>query len=351
MSSEMFFKASGMKAMVVDDNEVNAMVVASMLEQFDIEVAEVYSGKDAIEREKREAFDIIFMDYLMPEMNGIEATEAIRKLGTVKRPIIIALSADVTQELKRKFEQVGVDDVMAKPLELEAVCKIIKKWVPETEVAKVEVGAEVNNQTQIIQDIFSEIEGLDVEKGLSHLANSAENYIKVIEAAVDNIHAERKRLMMYSESQVQPSSMKISFHSLKGVFLNLGASVLSEQSQIFELACGNPEVDFLERNLKQYLEALTTFATGLENGLLRYDDSYAKSKKDKYIPMGEEEYNSCISDLKYYLSRYEFNYLSELISKLVFASKGTKREQFQEIGKQVQNFKYEEALELLNEVE
>ena len=51
MSSEMFFKACGMKAMVVDDNEVNAMVVASMLEQFDIEVAEVYSGKDAIERE------------------------------------------------------------------------------------------------------------------------------------------------------------------------------------------------------------------------------------------------------------------------------------------------------------
>ena len=75
MGTESAFRAEGIKALVVDDNEVNTMVVASMLEQFSIPVTEVYSGKEAIERERLEEFDIIFMDYLMPEMDGIEATD------------------------------------------------------------------------------------------------------------------------------------------------------------------------------------------------------------------------------------------------------------------------------------
>ena len=347
----MFFKAEGMKALVVDDNEVNAMVVSSMLEQFEIQVTEVYSGKDAISREQHEEYDIIFMDYLMPEMNGIEATEEIRKLGKVKRPIIIALSADVTPELKSKFEKAGVDDVMAKPLELEAVCGILRKWAPEESVSKKEFDISTDDQVTILRGIFSGVQGLDVEKGLSHLANSAENYMKVIEAAVDNIYAEKNRLLMYSQSMVQPSSMKICFHSLKGVFLNLGVSHLTEQSQMFELACVNPQVDFSALNLKQYLEELDAFVKALENGLEQFDDNYVKNSEERYLPISSEEYYRCKEDLRYYLSYYEFNHLPELTSKLIYASKGETRQQMNRIGKLIQNFQYEEALQALDELE
>ena len=350
MGAEMFFKAEGIKALVVDDNEVNTMVVSSMLEQFEIQVTEVYSGKDAIERAKYEDYDIIFMDYLMPEMNGIEATEEIRKLGKVKRPVIIALTANETQELKDKFKQAGVDDVMSKPLELEAVCQILKKWVPEEEVSRIGLDTGIEKQNQALFDIFSKVDGLDVKKGLSHLANSADNYIKVIEAAVDNIHSERKRLAMYSASQVQASSMKISFHSLKGVFLNLGASRLSEQSQLFELACSNPQVDLVADNLAQYLEDLEIFTKGLEEGLLQYSDDYTKKRAERYIPIDEEEYKQCLEDLKYYLTRSEFNYLEELTKKLIYATKGEKRNSFEDVYKKVQNFKYEEALQILEKI-
>lgn len=351
MSAEMFFKAEGIKALVVDDNQVNTMVVSSMLEQFEIQVTEVYSGRDAIEREKHEEFDIIFMDYLMPEMNGIEATEEIRKLGTVKRPVIIALSANETQELKSKFEQAGVDDVISKPLELDAVCGILKKWVPEEEVSRIGLDSDSQYPNQILLDAFSKVKGLDVKEGLSHLANSSENYIRVIEAAVDNIHAERKRLAMYSASQVQPSSMKICFHSLKGVFLNLGASGLSEQSQLFELACGNAQVDLLADNLQQYLDDLETFANGLEDGLLQYDAGYTKKREDRFVFIDEAEYGQAVEDLKYYLSRYEFNHLSELSEKLIFASQGERRKQLQQMYKLIQNFRYEDALEILEGLE
>ena len=347
METEQVFKAEGMHALVVDDNEVNSMVVASMLEQFSIAVTEVYSGKDAIEKVKYQDYDIIFMDYLMPEMNGMEATEEIRKLGKVKRPVIVALSADDTQELKAKFAKVGVDDVLAKPLELDMLCQILKKWIPEDQVSTIDVNLHDVDTTEGLLDIFSHVEGLDVEKGLSHLGNSTENYIKVIEAAVDNIRTERNRLAVYLESQVQPSSMKISFHSLKGVFLNLGAQRLSEQAQLFELACTNTTVDLLADNLEQFLKEMEQFYEGLEQGLVEYDDSYVKRQEERYFPLAEEEFKETLERLIYCLKRYEYNDLGELLQRLIYATTGEEKSKYISVGKAIQNFQYEEALQLL----
>lgn len=347
MSAEMIFKAEGMKALVVDDNEVNSMVVASMLEQFSMEVTEVYSGRDAIEKTRYEDYDIIFMDYLMPEMNGIEATEEIRRLGKVKRPVIVALSANDTQELKEKFKRAGVDDVVAKPLELTKVCDILRKWVPDEAVERVGMKQGLDDTAADLKELFSHVDGLDVEKGLSHLANSSENYIKVIEAAIDNIQTEKKRLAVYSQSQVQPSSMKISFHSLKGVFLNLGAQQLSEQSQFFELACANTSVDLIADHLQQFLDDLDRFSLSLQQALAKYDDGY--NREDRYFPLEEEEFMDTYEQLVYHLERYEYNELRELLQKLMYASRGEARSKCEEIGKAIQNFQYEDAICRLKE--
>ena len=351
MSAEQIFNAEGIKALVVDDNEVNAMVVSTMLEQLSIRVVESYSGKDAIEKAKYEDFDIIFMDYLMPEMNGIEATEEIRRLGKVKRPVIIALSANETQELRKKFEQAGVDDVMAKPLEPDMVYQIMKKWVPEQDVSQyVMGGTKAEKQSDDVgglKEIFSAVPGLDVEKGLSHLANSEENYVKVLEAAVDNIRTQQKRLKVYSQSQVQPSSMKISFHSLKGVFLNLGVEQLSEQSQLLELACSSNSLELLESNLSEYLAALENFIRGIEEGLVRFCDDYAEMQKERYQPISEEEFKECLEQLVYDLRKYEYNDLRELVQRLLYASKGEERRKYERVKKAIQGFQYEEALQIL----
>lgn len=351
MGREIAFRAEGIKALVVDDNKVNTMVVASMLEQFSIQVTEVYSGKAAIEKERLEEFDIIFMDYLMPEMNGIEATEEIRKLGKAKRPIIVALTANEINELKGRFEQAGVDDIMVKPLELEAVCQILQKWFPDKTIESFASSVEQDSGKKALLEAFSKIEELDVEKGLSHLANSANNYIKVIKAAVDNIHSERNRISMYQDSQVQVTSMKNCFHSLKGVFLNLGVSRLSNQSQLFELACGNQEEEYIRNSLEGYLQDLEDFTIQLEEALLEYDATYTQSRSERYIPMDEEEFAECVEELKYYLSRYEFNYLPELTEKLVYATKGEERDKMNQIARQVQCFQYEEALRILQQME
>ena len=347
MSNDMFFSAEGKKVMVVDDNEVNSMVVASMLEQFAIQVTEVYSGKDAVEKAKYEDFDVIFMDYLMPEMNGIETTEEIRKLGKVKSPAIIGLSADVTPELKSKFSRAGADNVLAKPLTLEALQQLLEEWVPKEQVASLDSKKQAGDDAKQIIEIFSQVNGLNVEEGLSHLGNTVENYIKVLETAVDNIRQQQKHLFVYSESLIQPSSMKISFHSLKGIFLNLGAHKLSEQSQLFELACTNSSVDLLSNDLEQYLKDLDVFVGSLEQGLAQYDGDYKKKQAEQYRPLDEENFTKYYDKLVNDLQKYEYNDLRELTNTLMYASKGEKRILFENVLKEIQNFQYEAALELL----
>lgn len=345
MSDEIKINANGINVLVVDDNEVNAMVVTSMLEQFSITTTEVYSGKDAVERVKYEDYDIIFMDYLMPEMNGIEATEEIRRLAKAKRPTIVALSADNTQELKQRFQKSGVDDVIAKPLEFEKVCQILSKWLSDDQMQNTR--QEDDSKGVDIVQLFSHLDVLNVEKGLSHLANSSENYIKVIEVAAENIDEQRKRLLVYGDSQVQPSAMKICFHSLKGVFLNIGALPLSERSQAFETACANGDVQMLEENLEQYLLQLEEMVTGLRTGLAKYDDRYACNEAEKYMPLEEEEYQKVYQIVVEGLQRFEYNELRDGIQTLIYASKDEERRCMEKVAKLVQGFQYEEALEVL----
>ena len=99
--------------------------------------------------------------------------------------------------------------------------QLLERLVPKEQVANIDSKKQVGEDTKKVIEIFSEVSGMNVEEGLSHLGNTVENYIKVLETAVDNIRQQQKRLFVYSESMIQPSSMKISFHSLKGIFLNL----------------------------------------------------------------------------------------------------------------------------------
>ncbi len=356
--AEEIFKTHGVKALVVDDNEVNVLVVVSMLNQFNIETEEAVSGKIAIEKAKRTDYDIIFMDYLMPEMNGIEATQEIRKLAKVKRPIIVALSANVTQDMKHDFEAAGVDDVMSKPMERTGVIKILKRWMPleklEDEKAHNTVieAPKENSKDELseINRIFSSVKSLNIPMGLKHIGYNTENYIKVLKASVGNIQLTTKRLKMLNDAQTQVSSMKIAFHSMKGVLVNIGAKELSARSNQLELAAGNNDVDTVNEKIDDYIKRMEEFSSQLELAMKEYDALHGYAE-DAYQPMAGEEFFYVLNELKYYLECYEFNYLEEMSEHLLKGSKGEIREKLLHMSKMIQSFQYEEALELLTQVE
>lgn len=134
---EHLFKVRDMKVLVVDDNRVNLRVAAGMLKRYGIVPAEVNCGADAIELvKKNKDFDMIFMDHLMPDMDGIETTKIIREIDGCGKDnlVIIALSANAVNGMEQQFLNSGMDDFLAKPIETGKLGAVLKRWVPKEKI-------------------------------------------------------------------------------------------------------------------------------------------------------------------------------------------------------------------------
>ncbi len=133
------FTAPDAKIMVVDDNKINLRVASGLLKKFGITPELVGSGHDCIERLKENRdYDLIFMDHMMPVMDGIEATKHIRAVekDTEGRLSIVALSANAVKGMDQEFLAGGMDDFLAKPIDLKSLSEILEKWLPEEKIIK-----------------------------------------------------------------------------------------------------------------------------------------------------------------------------------------------------------------------
>ena len=125
------FSAPEAKILVVDDIDINLSVAEALLSTFGITPDLALSGEEAIALAKDNRYDIIFMDHMMPEMNGLEATQHIRKLGgwNDEAPIV-ALTANAIMGVEQMFLDNRMDDFLPKPLSISALNLCLRKWLP-----------------------------------------------------------------------------------------------------------------------------------------------------------------------------------------------------------------------------
>jgi len=129
------FMASDAMIMVVDDNESNLLVAGIMLENFGIDPYTVVSGEKAIQLAKKLKFDLIFMDHMMPEMDGVEATQRIRSLGGWNAQVpIVALTANVIKGTEQFLLEHGMNDILSKPMILDETNLCLRKWLPKERI-------------------------------------------------------------------------------------------------------------------------------------------------------------------------------------------------------------------------
>ncbi len=137
------FVAPKAKILIVDDTEINLMITEELLEPLHMAVDTADSGRKALELVQQNSYHVIFMDYIMPYMDGVETTEKIRELALAaaqkgdeekaayyKTIPIIVLSGDTSDETKDKFMRAGIDDFTEKPVELPRLKKLLLKWLP-----------------------------------------------------------------------------------------------------------------------------------------------------------------------------------------------------------------------------
>ena len=135
------FMAPSAKILIVDDVDINLEVAEALLGAFNIQPALSTRGVEAVELAKKNRYDIIFMDHMMPEMDGIETTKHIRELGGWNKEVpIIALTANAISGVEQMFKNNQMNDYLSKPLELVRLKSCLKKWLPADKIISTKDG-------------------------------------------------------------------------------------------------------------------------------------------------------------------------------------------------------------------
>ncbi|SBV92935.1 putative Histidine kinase [uncultured delta proteobacterium] len=120
------------RVLVVDDNEMNLIIAQGILEEYGVQVETAVSGQDALRLVAENEYDIVFMDHMMPEMDGVEAAAFIRKMpGERFRALpIVALTANAVGDVRAMFLNSGMNDFLSKPLDVRELERSLREWLP-----------------------------------------------------------------------------------------------------------------------------------------------------------------------------------------------------------------------------
>ncbi|MGN0365521.1 MAG: cache domain-containing protein [Suilimivivens sp.] len=262
------------RVLVVDDNAMNLKVVKNLMKLNGIVPDQVLSGMEAIEMIRRKNYDIVFLDHMMPKMDGIETLEKIKEEHLKAEGMtIIALTANAVVGAKEIYLQAGFDDYLSKPIEVDRLEKKLAKYLPKDIVSwrangkknDVEVSEELPDE-EILEFVPMDIEdsedgmvssdgiiqkvgkiGLSVDDGLRFCGGDEDFYVEMLKDYVGAYEGKAQELERFFERK-DWHEYQTMVHALKSTSKTIGATDIFERAKSLEEASGKVDVDFIENN-------------------------------------------------------------------------------------------------------
>lgn len=225
------FIAPDAEVLVVDDNAVNLTITEGLLKPLQMKIQTALSGKEAIDRIETNHFDLIFMDHMMPEMDGVETTRVIRRFHKDYNDVpIIALTANAVDGTKDMFLSEGMNDFVSKPIELRTIISKVKQWLPVEKIKRVE-GSVINTEEADEEIVIGD---LNTKLAISMLG-SKELFWSILETYYKAIE-KRSSLIKELLEKEDWARYTIEVHSLKSFSKQVGAMELAEAAAKLEQA-------------------------------------------------------------------------------------------------------------------
>ncbi len=292
---EIDFEAPDAKILVVDDNEVNLAVCEGLLGPLNMQVDLVTSGKEAIDKLSSNMYDLIFMDHMMPVMDGIETTHIIRRMYPAYDEVpIIALTANALEQAKGMFLVEGMNDFVPKPIEFATILKVLRRWLPAEKIK--ELSAEEIAAAEAKSPTSFEIPGLDVDEALKLIGSIdvyktvINKYYRGIDKKIDVIRGayDAKDWGLYTTE----------VHALKSSSRQIGEFKLGDLAEKLEKAGNERDIQCIDLHTAELLDKYAN----MKNVLADYIDvqtevSNKKSMSDTEIRKLLETISVALEDL------------------------------------------------------
>ena len=283
VESQIGIRAPKARVLLTDDNEMNLKVAANLLKLFEIRPVICNSGVEAIEKMKTGEYDVLFLDHMMPEMDGIETLKYLQEMSLVRNTKIIALTANAVVGAREMYFEAGFDDYLSKPIDIPELELILKKYLPQDIVEEIDINAQdeendercvsENNdtsETKSLSETFEKLRALNlsVEDGLNYCGGDADFYIEILNDYVTAAAEKIERL----DSLLQEENLKdykILIHSVKSASKTIGAMELFERSRDLELAATDEKLDYIKTGHGEVMKMYKDLADAIKVAEIR----------------------------------------------------------------------------------
>jgi signal transduction histidine kinase/CheY-like chemotaxis protein len=256
-SSIIRFTVPRARLLVVDDITTNLKIAEGLLAPYRATVDTCLNGLQAVEMVKRAAsekrgYDIVFMDHMMPEMDGIEATGVIRALkGECFRNMpIIALTANAVVGMREMFIENGFNDFLSKPIDVSKLDEMLDRWIPKE---KKDQGIEIRDHGSD-RDIPS-IPDVDTVKGIAMTGGTVAAYKQVLSLFCKDVEERLPLLQKIPRADTLPA-LVTHIHSLKSASASIGAQKVSSLAAGLEAIGKAGDAAFIRESLPDFVEQL-----------------------------------------------------------------------------------------------
>ncbi len=295
------FTAPGVKVLIVDDNVINRKVARGFLKNYAFDLAEAESGPEAIELVRAERYDIIFMDHMMPGMDGIEAAEIIRRdCGeNGSAPVMVALTANVMEGMREHFLQHDFQDFIAKPLDRKELNRLLLRWVPEKyrQMEGKEEELELSDLSAV------QIDGVDMNVVTQYYSGDEDGFIELLELYY--MDGRRKVNLLRELVQSDISNYQIEVHGLKSASANIGAMTVSELAREQENAAAQGDHELIDGKFPLLLVEYENLLENIGQFLKQHRQEDNEKEKLPCPPVRElrEQTAQALEELKHFRSQ------------------------------------------------
>lgn len=330
----------GIRVLVVDDEPMNLMVAEGIFKDYQMSITTADSGQKAIELCERTDFDLVFLDHMMPVMDGVETLKRLRKIhkDSDKALIVIAFTANAVSGAREMFFQEGFDEFISKPIELNELERVLKKVLPKASIEYEVINSERNRNERIgvsnVTEDKSVVEsvrmnstpedntsnnfitrlenfGINTRDALQYSLGDEEFYLKLLNEFTNSYSTKKMEIDHYFQ-QEDYKNYRIQVHALKSSARLVGADTLSEMAKGLEEATDNQDVSYIcehhEETLSKYQEVVGHILEVITFG--------KKESGQTFLEVSPNELIEKLETLKASLSTYEIDQSERLISEM-----------------------------------
>ncbi|MEO5343075.1 MAG: response regulator, partial [Gammaproteobacteria bacterium SHHR-1] len=338
-------RLAGAHLLLVEDNVFNQDLAMELLSRNGIGVELAQNGQAALDRLRLGRFDGVLMDCQMPVMDGYTATRLIRQQGEYHDLPIIAMTANAMVEDVTKALDAGMNDHIAKPINLYQMFSTLAKWIKPRQQADASLPTPVQDQGQPQAPsklpLFAHI---DSQKALAMLEGDEELYINLLRMfqrnQADSIPLIRQALAVDDKATAARAA-----HSLKGTAGSIGATGLQQQSQA------------LEQDIKQgqeidpkRLEQMEALLEQIRAELAPLAEKTSEQPQQPQAPYSDAELDQQLQLLREMVDDYQVESKDKLAEILAHLAAGTLRQNLAQLGPDLEQFEFDQAKECLNRI-